>query len=468
MAEELFVPKMGQTVEQVTLVNWLVKDGDKVSQGQEVLEVETDKAVFNVEAVDSGYIHMGPYNAGDVLPVLTVVAIIGDKDEQFEVKETKPVPQEKPEEALKTGAALSQPAELKEQKVETTPQSGLESSAEKQFVSPRARKLAGEKNINLNLITPTGGGGIRVQESDVIAFISQSPRISPLAKAIAAESGLDIRSIFPSGTRGEITRADVEMALARKAAEKQIPKVTAQFAALPLPDLEISDRFSLKGIRSVIAERMGASSRITARVTLFADVDATLLVEIREKLKTKVEKDWGFAPGYNDLIAKICAHALRQFPNMNARINSEIIEQLAPVNIGIAVDAEKGLYVPVIRDADKKNLQEIGTEFRQRVNEVRSGKILPDHLTGGTFTITNLGMYEVEGFTPIINLPEAAILGVGQIIPKPVVRADSIVIRQIMTLSLAFDHRLVDGAPAAKFLQFLKEQIQAPDEVLLS
>ena len=221
-------------------------------------------------------------------------------------------------------------------------------------------------------------------------------------------------------------------------------------------------------MRGVIAERMAASSHTTAQVTLLMDVDATKFALLREKLKKEKEEEWGFNPGFNDLRAKACACALRRFPYINARLNENVIEQLAQVNIGIAVDAERGLYVPVIQDVDQKNLQTIGVEFRQRVDEVRSGKISPENLSGGTFTITNLGMYDVDGFTPVINLPEAAILGVGRIAPRAVVLESKVVVRQMMTLSLTFDHRLVDGAPAARFLQYLKDLIETPNEVTLT
>ena len=462
MAEELFIPKLGQTVEQVTLINWLIKDGDKVEQGQDVLEVETDKAVFSVEAVDSGYIHLGPFKAGDVLPVLTVVALIGKQDEKYQVKESTHSADVVPEDHPEKITPKQKPDQIEKRTADKL------SSSLKQFVSPRARRMAREKNVNLNLVTPTGGNGIRVREEDVVAFLSQAPKVSPLAKVMAELSGLDLRSVTASGPRGEVTRADVEMALARRAIEKQLETATAKAPTPVLPELEVAERIPLKGVRGVIAERMGLSSRATARVTLLMEVDATALVELREKMKADFEEEWGFAPGYNDLLARTCALALRQFPYINARLNGEVIERLARINIGIAVDAEKGLYVPVIQDADKKDLRAIGSEFRQRVEEVRSGKIMPEHLTGGTFTITNLGMYEVDGFTPVINLPEAAILGVGQIAPRPVVRENKVVIRQMMTLSLAFDHRLVDGAPAARFLQHLKQQIESPEEDLLN
>ena len=461
MAEELFIPKLGQTVEEVTLLNWLVKDGDKVEQGQEVLEVETDKAVFNVEAVDSGYIHIGPYKAGQVVPVLEVVALIGEKDEVFKAPTSQPVAAKREE----------SPAEKEPLSIAPVSQGTviptIKLAEQKLFSSPRARKLANEKKVDLKTVPPSGGGGVRVREGDIIAYLAQTPKTSPVAQKMAEEAGLDLRSVTASGPRGEITRADVELALARRS--EPTPVVTAaQTPTVSLPEMEIAERLPLKGVRGVIAERMGTSSHTTARVTLLMDADATNFVTLREKMKAAYESDWGFAPGYNDLLAKVCACALRRFPYMNARLNDDAIERLAKVNIGIAVDAEKGLYVPVICDVDQKDLRTVGIEFRQRVDEVRSGKILPEALSSGTFTITNLGMYDVDGFTPVINLPEAAILGVGRITSKPVVRDDQIVIRKILTLSLAFDHRLVDGAPVAKFLQYIKELIETPNEVTLT
>jgi len=456
MAEELFIPQLGQTVESVTIINWHVKDGDQVEQGQEVLEVETDKAVFDVEATDDGFIHIGPYKIGDVVPVLTVVAVIGKADDQFEVKQAaNEVPEDTP---LEKAPAISSTTRV----VDAKP---VPAGSEKVFASPRARALAAEKHVDLTAVVVTGGGGVRVRVQDVEAYLTQEVKVSPVAKRLAEEAGLDLHSLPASGARGEITRSDVEKALAEKAA----PTSAAVSApSIPMPEMDVLKRVPLKGVRGVIAERMAASAHTTARVTLLMDVDATKFSALREKLKVKKEAEWGFKVGYNDLLAKASACALRRFPFMNARVNEGVIEQLAQVNIGIAVDAERGLFVPVIRDVDQKDLATIGREFRQRVEEVRSGKIFPEHLSGGTFTITNLGMYDVDGFTPVINLPEAAILGVGRITPKAVVVNGEIVVRQMMTLSLVFDHRLVDGAPAAQFLQYLKDLIEAPNEVTLT
>jgi len=399
--EDLFIPQLGQTVEEVKLVNWRVSDGEKVKQGQEILEVETDKAVFDVEATADGFIHFGPFQIGDIVPVLTIVAVIGSEDSQFR---HKPLKQEaKGEESPAVPA--SQSREAPAQKI------AIEGSQGKIFASPRARRLAGAKGVDLSRVTPTGGKGTRITEADVEKFLQ-----------------------------------------------------TADIVAAPMPAAEVSAIVPLKGVRGLIAERMSASSQATARVTLFTEVDATAFSALREKLKEEKEKEWGHKPGYNDLLTKVCAIALQRFPYMNARINGNQIEHLASINIGIAVDAERGLFVPVIPRADRKSLRDLGDEFRQRVEEIRSNKILPETLTGGTFTITNLGMYDVDGFTPVINLPEAAILGVGRILEKATVIDSKVVIRKMMVLSLAFDHRLVDGAPAAKFLQFIKDLIESPDE----
>jgi pyruvate dehydrogenase E2 component (dihydrolipoamide acetyltransferase) len=276
---------------------------------------------------------------------------------------------------------------------------------------------------------------------------------------MAEVEGVDITSITGSGPGGKIVKQDVERTLVES------KQVAAPLPLAPIPTLpivEVVERQLLKGVRAIIAERMAASVHTTARVTLVMEVDATEFVSLRNRLKEKVSTEWGLTPSYNDLLMRICAVALRQHPNINARLTPEAVEILGHINIGIAVDTERGLMVPVVTDVDKKSLKQIATETKQKIERARVGRSLPDELAGGTFTITNLGMYEVDAFTPVINLPEAAILGVGRITPKPVVKGSSIEIRQMMTLSLAFDHRLVDGAPGAKFLQTVKQLIEEP------
>jgi len=462
MSKDVFLPKLGQTVEEVTLVRWLAADGDKVDEGQGILEVETDKAMFTVEAAARGVLHIGPFKEGQVLPVLTVVAIIGKAEDKFGGATLTIPPDAARPSPLPPGPALSA--------VEGSGEEGGPGGKARAFASPRARKLADDKGVDVAQVTPTGYGGQRVVERDVVAHLSQQPKATPVAQRVAAETGVDLRAVTGTGPGGKITREDVERVVKgeekREKREERREKIesvpTVEPSSIVGLSSEISERVPLKGVRAIIAERMAASVHTSARVTLFMEADATELVHMRERLKAKVEKDWGFAPGYNDLLAKIVANALRQFPYVNARLTPDSIERLAHVNLGLAVDTDRGLLVPVVRDADIKSVRQFGQEFRAMVERARTGRSLPDDLTGGTFTITNLGMYDVLAFTPVINLPEAAILGVGCITPQPVARNNQVEIRQMLMLSLVFDHRLVDGAPAARFLQYIKNLIEEP------
>ena len=466
MAKDIFIPKLGQTVEEVRLVRFLVEDGAKVDQGQELLEVETDKAIFGVESPARGTVHFGPFKEDTVLPVLTVVGIVGKPDEKFVAAQTSGVSETPEVSSAETATAA-------------TPISNINSpiSPDKVFASPRARKLAAEEHVDLAKVTPTGGGGARVAERDVKAFLESAPKVTPVAERMAAEAGIDLRALTGTGAGGTITKEDVQAAIEKvskvageqmsKAASQQVPE-PAVAAATPVapaapvtPGQEVVQRIPLKGVRGIIAERMAASAHSVARVTIFMDVDATELVALRERLKAKVSEAWGFTPGYNDLLVRICAVALRKFPYMNARLAVDAIEILGPINVGMAVDTDRGLLVPVVRNADQKNLHQIGAEMRDLVERARKGRSLPTDF-GGSFTITSLGPMDVDGFTPIINIPEAAILGVGRIADKPAVYKGQLAVRKMMTLSLAFDHRVSDGAPAARFLKYIKELIEEP------
>jgi pyruvate dehydrogenase E2 component (dihydrolipoamide acetyltransferase) len=449
MAVELFIPKLGQTVEEVTIIDWLVKDGDSVEQGQSILEVETDKAVFPVEANATGIIHLGPYHKGDIVPVVTTVAVIGKPEDQFPVDKAA-----HPSGFLMTGVtgtASPVVTAVSEGEVLSSTEIG---SPGRVFASPRARRLAIEKGVNLEHLEPSGGLGIRVIERDVLDYLTQAPKATPLAKRVAAEAGVNLSSLTGSGIGRRITRQDVERSL-QVATLEQIPE-------LPFDEIEILERVPLSSMRKVIVERMAHSVHTTARVTLVMEVDATELISMRQRIKIKAETQWGFVPSYNDLLAKIVATALGRHFYMNARLTEDAIEYLKPINLGMAVETEHGLMVPVIRDADRKSLRQFGLEFRQLIERARSRKSLPEDLTGGTFTLTSLGAFGVDAFTPVINYPEVAILGVGRIAEKAVVYQGLLAVRNTCTLSLVFDHRLVDGAPAARFLAYIKELVEDP------
>jgi pyruvate dehydrogenase E2 component (dihydrolipoamide acetyltransferase) len=367
--------------------------------------------------------------------------------------------------------------------------------------SPAAKRLAQEHGIDLTQIRGSGPGG-RIVEEDVqravgtglkpapaeslkpapteglkpvevgVGFKPAPTRIkaSPLAKRLAKEYSLDLSQIRGSGPEGRIIRADVLRAVEVGAGFKPTPtQPAAQPTAPPAPPITqiepvspVAERvMPLAGIRAVIADRTSQSIRTTARVTLIMEVDATNLVQMRTRLKERFQNE-GVSISYTDLLIKIAACALKKHPIINSALMCDGIHIFESVNIGVAVALEDGLIVPVIKNADKKGLIELHKELRALAEKARSGKISLDELSGSTFTITNLGTYGVEFFTPVINPPECAILGLGKIAPKPVVYNGQICAREMMGLSLSFDHRITDGAPAAEFLQTMSALIQEP------
>ncbi len=440
MATEIILPKLGETMEEGVIVEWLKKEGDPVQRGEVLFTIESDKATLEVESPAKGYLRKILVPAGQAVPVLTVVGLITrTADEPLEE------PQEQPQVAVVPSVS----------EVVSPPPSRI-------FASPRARRLAREQGVDLTALTGTGPGS-RIVERDVRAYLEKQPKATPVARRLAEQAGLDLRAIPGSGPGGRITREDVEQAIAPAApppppTPPPPPAVTEEVAVTSVP---------LSGIRAVIARNMHASHQTTAPVTLTTEADATALVNLRERLKTSLAETLGFNIGYNDLLILIAARALKEYPYINARLErdadgTEVIRYLQDVHIGLAVDTERGLMVAVVRHTDRKGLVEIARELRELVGKARQGKALPDELTGSTFTITNLGPQEIDAFTPIINLPEVAILGVGRIRPRPAVVDGQLCVRQTVWLSLTFDHRLVDGAPAARFLQRIKQLIEEP------
>lgn len=442
MITEVILPILGQTMEEGTIVEWVKQEGDPVNRGDLLFTVESDKAVLEVEATARGFLRQILVPAGQTVAVLTVVAIMTRKADEdisgYDGRGTQ-VAMKPLDRAEARDASPEQVVGVPEA---VRPQAG------RIVASPRALKTAREKGVDLALVTGTGPNG-RIVEKDVLAYLTARLKATPVAVKAAETLGVDLAAVSGTGVGGRITKEDVVAA----AAQAETPVV---------------ESVSVTGMRRIIAERMLASHQATARVTLVTEADATQFAEAREKLKASVTEEWGFSPGYNDLLGIIVCRALREFPYMNARLSADgrEIEQLPFVNLGMAVDTVRGILVPVIRDADQKGLRDFGTELRNLVERARLGKSLPDDLAGGTFTITNLGMFDIDAFTPIINPPEVAILGAGRIQPKAVVRDGVIVARQMWTLSLTFDHRLVDGAPAARFLQRIKQLGENPVPLL--
>ena len=421
MPVEVLMPRLGWTMETGIFVEWLKKDGETVKSGDILFTVETDKALNEVECLDDGVLRVAPTapEPGAVVPVGALLGYI------LAPGESLPQGTGAPAAAAVTEAATTVATMTPAEHAATAPAAEPEHKA---AVSPRARRIAAELGIEAQRLTGTGRAG-RVLERDVraaaAALISQRP--APTAVAAPA-SARPARPVITQVRAGDDTRA------------RWTPG------------------------RRRTAERMLASTQATAPVTLTTEVDATELVRLRGQLKQDAAPGQA-VPGYNDLFARLVAQALLEHPALNARLEGDEIVQSAAVHMGLAVDTPRGLLVPVLRDVTSKSVRQLAAESAALVEQARAGRLGPDALTGSTFSLTNLGMYDIDLFTPVINLPECAILGLGRIQAKQVVvdaASERVAIRQMMGLSLTFDHRLVDGAPAARFLQRVKQFIEQP------
>ncbi len=435
MAFDITLPRLGWDMVEGSLGSWLKKDGEYVQAGEMLFSVEGDKAVQEIEALDTGYLRILPEapQPGDKVPVGTVLGYL--------------VPQE--ELATFRFPGASQP---------------VMSPAAAQDAAAAHPLPAG--NLETVTQTPVNGRKRRIY-------------ISPYARRLAESLGVDWRAVKGSGLAGRIMARDVEtQATALKSATVpaaalttpgSAPQVSAAAARLPAdapqPAAAPVSRLPMTQIRKKIAEHMAHSVHTAAPVTLTTEVDATQLVALRKTLKEDTASSGLPLPSYNDLLAKLCSQALVEHPMVNARLEGDEIVQLPTVNIAVAVDTERGLIVPVVRDVQTKTLRQVARDSAALIEKTRGGTVGYEDLQGATFTITNLGMFEIDAFTPIIDLPQCAILGVGRIVPKQVVvdvDAGRTAIQQRMFLSLTFDHRLIDGAQAARFLQRVKKLVENP------
>jgi len=454
--KDVILPMLGETMNDGVIVEWMKAMGEEVKRGDVLFAVETDKAVLEVEASAEGFLREILTPAGERVPVLAVVARLTDTaDEPLGAASERKVPARSA-----AGEPQQTVATLSSSPTTEPPSQSTTAIPERLFVSPRARKLAEAKGVNLEEIVGSGPNG-RIVEEDVAAYLASALKVTPVARRLAESLDVDVRSVAGTGPSGRVTKADVKKASRRVSEEKPVPTLAEPAS----PPAKVAIETPMTGVRAIIAQRMHTSHVTTAPTSLTVEVDATAFAALREKLKTHFAKELGFNISYNDLLMVISAKALRRFPAVNARLDEEagVIRQLDEVNISLAMDTKRGLIVPVVRDVDRKGLLEIARITNDLVTRTRAGKVLPDELVGGTFTITNLGMYDIDAFAPIINLPEIAILGVGRIQDKPAVYNGELCIRKLMWLSLTFDHRLVDGGPASRFLQYIKQLVEDPD-----
>ncbi len=486
MATEIVMPRLGWTMEEGSVVEWLKKDGDSVKEGEIVFTVESDKAINEIESFDSGILRIPPDSPapGVMVPVGGLLAYLVQPGEKppFEAALTpNPSPTAGREaQAIPVAEEAIAPSELSDDTMTPLPNAsepserpGVSGSNGRAYptISPRARRVAGELGIDWLALKGSGSSG-RIIERDIRAAAEQqaaaAARVSPVARRVAEELKVDLDQLAASMPGKRIERAHVEAAAAPSPAAQDTADRTLSPSPTPRPEAgaRVGDiRAPMTSIRRTIAARMSASVHTAAPVTLTTEADATEMVGIRKRLKQDAAATGQPTPSYNDILAKLTAETLVNYPALNARIDGDDIVHSAAVDIGLAVDSERGLLVPVVRDVQIKSLRALARESAALIERARSGSVSGDDMAGGTFTITNLGMYDIDAFTPIINLPQCAILGVGRIVPKQVVMdadAETVAIRHMMFLSLTFDHRLVDGAPAARFLQAVKQAIEHP------
>ncbi len=387
----MIMPKLGMTMEEGTVVQWLKKEGDTVEKGEKILEIETDKVTIEVEAPATGVLRKIIAAENKIVPIGRTIAIIADSDEEIDleaimVEETRTLPS-----ITLPAAPISHAVERPTGRIIT---------------SPRAKKFAKEKNVDLRYIRGTGPGG-RIIEKDVINYLEQPTDLT--------RTGVKIKEILP-----------------------------------------------IRGIRKVIAERMSSSLQTAAQLTITMEADVSDLARFRNLILPTIEKKEGIRVSYTEILVKVVAKVLEEFPIVNSIIEDNRIKLLDEINIGVAVAAEEALIVPVIHDANKKSILEISKVSKDLINKTRSGKLSLNDLSKGTFTVTNLGMFGVDIFTPILNPPESGILGVGRIIKKWLVKngEEQPKIAPTMQLSLTWDHRVIDGHIAAQFLRRIKEIIE--------
>ncbi len=458
MPFEIRMPQLGLTMEKGTVVEWLVHEGDRIEPNQEICEIETDKVSVAVEAPQGGIVARILVHDGEEAPVGGVLAIGVELDEKLVDDLDLASPG-------KEKAAEQEPALVYE-----PPSLGLTKESDAVRASWKARAIARSADLDLKMITGSGPKGRIVaedvfklrarlqQKKETKAVISPTSavraRAMPLAAKLSDSLGLDLSQVRGSGPNGQITQDDVIQAAA--AIIRGETKTRSRLVSRPA---RVTTTVPIAGVRKIVSERMGISARTTARVTLFREANVTALIELREKFKAH-----GLNVSYNDIFIRLCALSLREYPNVNARMGEGQIDILDQVNIGLSVDTDRGLLVPVVHNADRLTIPQIAAETQRLVGAARNQRILPDDMDGGTFTITNLGMLGVEGFTPVINLPECCILGVGKIVRKPVVvdNKDRVMVRPMMTLSLVFDHRVIDGAPAARFFDRIVQLTEDP------
>ena len=461
MPREIYLVKVGMSMTEGMVSEWFVPDGGTVKKGELVYALETEKVNLDVDAEYDGTVkHM--VEVGVMLKPGDVVGYIFETGEEIPADFSGVVGSSS--EANAVEESITDHLETSSVSMSGAPAVQREESGGHIKSSPAARRLAKELGVDYQVLQGTGPGG-RIVEADVMAaskdgVISATPPVnvkaSPLAKRLAAEKGIDLTRIIGTGPGGRIVQADIE------AAPVSVTRSSPVLADGPLP----GDRIPVRGMRKTIAARMHHSLMESAQLSM----DMEVLMDDAVKVRASLVEEWGdegIRPSYTDFVIKAAARALTKHPLMNSQFGADEILLMGEVNVGMAVALPEGLVVPVIRHADQMSLKEVALESSRLARAARDGSLGLDDYAGGTFTVTALGMYGVDSFTPIINEPQSGILGVNRIYEGVEWDGDKPVKTQKMNLSLTWDHRALDGAPAAEFLAEVRDLLAAPWRLLV-
>lgn len=429
MATEVAMPRLSDSMEEGTVLKWLVEQGGEVKRGQPLVEIETDKANMTYDADTDGVLVEVLAQEGDTLAVGEPIARIGAAGENGDSGTDETEADEAPDDGTSDDADEGAPPEdVAREPVETPRPVAKANGGERVKASPVARRVAGELGVELARVEGSGPGG-RVVKADVEAAAK-----APAAEGDGAEPTTPAASTAPPAT-------EPQDAPAASGAKGEVEET------------------ELSRLQRTVSRRMAESKATAPDFSLELDVDMTLCIELRERLKRQTEHP----PSYNDMVVKAAALALRDHPRVNGAYRDGHFERYSGVNVGVAVAAQDALVVPVVHDADQKSLGEISRQARRLIERVRNGEITPPEVSGGTFTVSNLGMYGIERFTAILNPPQAAILTVGALAKKPAVDdRGRVVARDLMTLTLVCDHRILYGADGAEFLARVRELLEQP------
>ena len=449
MPTQVVMPKLSPTMEEGQLARWLKKEGDKVSIGEPLAEIDTDKATMEMQALASGVLRKIIVHEGESVPLGQMIAIIGEPDEDISGMLDK------------AGAAKPAAPSTNDTGNGAAAQTTTTTSAPLAEAAENRATAKSEYPVSQDLTTAHPPAESRGDESDGRRII-----VSPLAARMAADAGINLRTMQGSGPGGRIVKRDIESAVADAKSQPVAAPTTSQITrpTVPVQLPEIAEASPFRDeptteMRRTIARRLVTSIGPVPHFFLTTEIEMDKAAEFRSSL---VQIDPNLKVSFNDIVIKVVANSLIKHPAVNASFQDRSIRYYERADIGVAVAVEDGLITPIIRSADKKSIVEIGMEIKEKAERARTRRLRPEEYLGATFSVSNLGMFGIDEFTAIINPPEAAILAVGAIKPIPVVRNNEIVVRQMMHVTMSCDHRVIDGATGAKFLQTVKRTLENP------